>query len=368
LHLAEENTVMKHFITGMRPLAIIAGCAFTAGGLFILLGDAVFTPRAWTTYQWLTILTVFGTICAGHLVGHSWRNRRPLAVVGFAVIFTAGTLLVVYQSAGRQAETIGNKAAASEHRNALISSKLEQRDKAIADLDALKLRIAAEIEGWPDARGRSTKAKGCGTDCRGFERQRDATQEQIDRLQREVADLGPPVTVNAQADYAAQLVALLGGDLNKWKGGLLLFMPFLTTMFFEIGIITALGYAFEHRPRSDRRVLVETPSDSPKVVVPSNPVKIRPDCTDRPDDRPDGGSPVNPRLPKPDRPEGRREEVLAALLTDLAIGRKFPSQRKISETYNVKRSTLCDWMGAWEGEGLIPARVKTGRCKSLVGA
>jgi hypothetical protein len=359
---------MKHFITGMRPLAIIAGCAFTAGGLFILLGDAVFTPRAWTTYQWLTILTVFGTICAGHLVGHSWRNRRPLAVVGFAVIFTAGTLLVVYQSAGRQAETIGNKAAASEHRNALIASKLEQRDKAVMELDAIKLRIEAEEAGWPDANGRKKKAPGCGTDCRSLKADRDLTQGQIDRLQREVADLGPPVTVNAQADYAAQLVALLGGDLNKWKGGLLLFMPFLTTMFFEIGIITALGYAFEHRPRSDRRVLVETPSDSPKVVVPSNPVKIRPDCTDRPDDRPDGGSPVNPRLPKPDRPEGRREEVLAALLTDLAIGRKFPSQRKISETYNVKRSTLCDWMGAWEGEGLIPARVKTGRCKSLVGA
>jgi hypothetical protein len=351
---------MKHVITGMRPLAIIAGCAFTAGGLFILLGDAVFTPRAWTTYQWLTILTVFGTICAGHLVGHSWRNRRPLAVVGFAVIFTAGTLLVVYQSAGRQAETIGNKAAASEHRNALITSKLEQRDKAIADLDALKLRIAAEIEGWPDARGRSTKAKGCGTDCRGFERQRDATQEQIDRLQREVADLGPPVTVNAQADYAAQLVALLGGDLNKWKGGLLLFMPFLTTMFFEIGIITALGYAFEHRPRSDRRALVETPADSPEVVVPS--------VRDRPDRPSGGGSPVNPRLPKPDRPSSRREEVLAAINTELALGRKFPRQSDLCDKFNVARSTMSDWLGDAEREGLIPARVKTGRCKSLVGA
>jgi hypothetical protein len=351
---------MKHFITGMRPLAIIAGCAFTAGGLFILLGDAVFTPRAWTTYQWLTILTVFGTICAGHLVGHSWRNRRPLAVVGFAVIFTAGTLLVVYQSAGRQAETIGNKAAASEHRNALISSKMEQRDKAVMELDAIKLRIEAEEAGWPDANGRKKKAPGCGTDCRSLKADRDLTQGQIDRLQREVAELGPPVTVNAQADYAAQLVALLGGDLNKWKGGLLLFMPFLTTMFFEIGIITALGYAFEHRPRSDPRVLVKTPSDSPEVVVPS--------VRDRPDDRPDGGSPVNPRLPPPDRPEGRREEVLAALLTDLAIGRKFPSQRTICETHNVPRSTLSDWFRQWDQEGLIPARVKTGRCKSLVGA
>jgi hypothetical protein len=347
----------------LRPLAIVAGVASTVGGLFILLGDAVFTPMAWTNYQWLTIITVFCTICAGHLVGHSWRNRRPLAVVGFAAVFVAGTLLVVYQSAGRQAETIGNKAAASEHRNALIASKLEQRDKAITDLDALKLRIAAEIEGWPDARGQPTKAKGCGTTCRGFEHQRDATQAQIDRLQREVGELGPPVTVNAQADYAAQLVALLGGDVNKWRGGLLLLMPFLTTMFFEGCIIVAFGYGFSHRPRSDPRVLVETPVNQSEVVVPS---VRRPESGKDINDLPPDGSANRPNEPKPrpDRPESRKDEVLASILTDIGLGRSFPSQRSLCETHAVPRSTMSDWLKEWQKEGLIN-RSKVGRCKVL---
>jgi hypothetical protein len=353
---------MKHLITGMRPLAIIAGCAFTAGGLFLLLGEVARTPSAWTTYHWLTILTVFGTVCAGHLVGSAWRDGRYLAVVGFSVIFTAGTLLVVYQSVGRQAETTGTKVNSAEQLNKLIASKFGELDITKSALADAQLRVSDEMAG----RGLSKKP-GCKSICQDWQKRANDLQATVTKLETEITKLGAPVPVAPDAEYMASFASVFGADFEKAKAALQLMKPFLLTFFFEIGIVASFGHGFQHRARSDPRALVETPPDSPEVVSPSNPVKNPSGL--RGSDRPSGGgSPVNPRLPPPDRPEGRREEVLAALLTDLAIGRKFPSQRTICETHNVKRSTLSDWLRTWEEEELIPARVKTGRCKSLVGA
>jgi hypothetical protein len=127
--------------------------------------------------------------------------------------------------------------------------------------------------------------------------------------------------------------------------------------------VASFGHGFGHRRRTpaDPRLLVETPADSPEVVVPSH----RPIVPTVEDDEENGGTVVDRPKPRPDTPEGRREQVLAALLTDLAMGRTFPKQRALCETYNVPRSTMSNWLIAWQEDGVIPARQKIGRCKVL---
>jgi hypothetical protein len=214
--------------TPKRGLAIAAGLVFTVGAIVIIFGETIRHPSQWTAYHLVTLITIGGTIAVGHLVGSAVRAGGVggwLAALGFCALFLSGTGLVVYQSLGRQAEAAGNKEASAEHRNALIASKLGQRDKALQDLDDHKQRIAAEVAGWPNAKGKATKVPGCGPDCRGFERQRDAAQALIDRLEREIADLGPQVEV--------------APELRE--------VHVLRTMFFEFGSIVAFAFGFGHR-------------------------------------------------------------------------------------------------------------------------
>jgi hypothetical protein len=214
--------------TWERLLAIIAGLVFTAGAVAIIFGATLRHPSEWTVYHFVTLVTIGGTIVVGHLIGSAVRAggwNGWLTAIGFGILFLAGSGLVIYQSLGRQAEAAGNKVASAEHRNALIASKLQQRDKALQDLDDHKQRIAAEVAGWPNAKGKATKTPGCGPDCRGFERQRDTAQALIDRLEREIADLGPQVEVVP--------------ELRE--------VQVLRTMFFEFGSIVAFAFGFGHR-------------------------------------------------------------------------------------------------------------------------
>lgn len=81
-----------------------------------------------------------------------------------------------------------------------------------------------------------------------------------------------------------------------------------------------------------------------------------------------GGGPSLPRPTPPKGDGGRREEVLARLLTDLGCKRAFPSQRELCDQYGVARSTMSDWLKEWEAAGLIPARRVVGRSKALASA
>jgi DNA-binding FadR family transcriptional regulator len=61
----------------------------------------------------------------------------------------------------------------------------------------------------------------------------------------------------------------------------------------------------------------------------------------------------------------QRDAVLAAIRAELAAGRAFPSQRALCAAYGVPRSTMSDWLGAWEAAGQVPPRRITGRTKRL---
>lgn len=228
---------MQTNTTQGRALAIAAGCAFTAGGLTILMGDALLRPQDWTTYHVLTVLTVFGTIAAGHLMADAARARQALAVIGFLMLFLAGTALVVYQSVGRQAELTDTKANTAEARNADIATKradIATARQRLADADKM-----VEIE---------TRKGGCGTNCKDWKQRAAEVRSHLKTLETEIAALGAPAPVAPKAEKMAAVAALFGANEAKARAALTLIEPFLWTLFFEIGSIVSLGFAFRHRP------------------------------------------------------------------------------------------------------------------------
>lgn len=253
---------MQHISHG-RILAMVAGMAFTVGSLVILMGDVITNPRAWEQYHVLTILTVFGVICAGHLMATAGSARHFLAALGFGVLFVAGTSLVVYNSVGRQAEVSDAKALSAEATNKALAEKHGELAKARQRFDDANVYADKEMTG-----------ERCGPRCKDWKLRATEVGSHISALEAEIAALGPAKPVNPKASRMAQIVALFGADEVKAKAALTLLEPFLWTLFFELGAIVSLGFAF----RSDS--LVARNDNQPAVVdaEPLPPVRmIEPD-------------------------------------------------------------------------------------------
>ena len=236
-----------------RFLAGVAGCAFAAGGLTILLGSDLTSPQDWQASQWLTILTVFGTIAAGHLMVDAARARHLFATLGFLVLFLSGTGLVVYSSVGRQVETAGTTTLSVEDNNTKIADKTEDLKAARARRDYADRAADREMTG-----------QRCGQRCKDWKQNSKDITVVILQLEAEIAALGPQKPVNAQAAAMADMAALFGAD-NKARtvAVLLLIIPFLKTLFFEVGAIVSLGFAFR---QSKRPVLVAANDQLPSQI------------------------------------------------------------------------------------------------------
>lgn len=261
-----------------RLLAGVAGCAFAAGGLTILLGSDLTSPQDWQASQWLTILTVFGTIAAGHLMVDAARARHLFATLGFLVLFLSGTGLVVYSSVGRQVETAGTTTLSVEDNNTKIADKTEDLKAARARRDYADRAADREMTG-----------QRCGQRCRDWKQNSKDITVVILQLEAEIAALGPQKPVNAQAAAMADMAALFGAD-NKARtvAVLLLIIPFLKTLFFEVGAIVSLGFAFRQGKR--------------QVLVAAN------DCPSLADNR-QTSFPVEFQLPEPpEPPKGKRRK------------------------------------------------------------
>jgi len=236
-----------------RLLAGVAGCAFAAGGLTILLGSDLTSPQDWQASQWLTILTVFGTIAAGHLMVDAARARHLFATLGFLVLFLSGTGLVVYSSVGRQVETAGTTTLSVEDNNTKIADKTEDLKAARARRDYADRAADREMTG-----------QRCGQRCKDWKTNAKDIGVVIKQLESEIAALGPQKPVNAQAAAMADMAALFGAD-NKARtvAVLLLIIPFLKTLFFEVGAIVSLGFAFR---QGKRPVLVAANDQLPSQI------------------------------------------------------------------------------------------------------
>jgi len=230
---------MQHNTPTGRLLAITAGVAFSVGGLVILMGSALTRPMEWTQYHVLTILTVFGTIAAGHLLAGAWKARHILAAVGFLVLFMAGTALVVYQSVGRQAETSDTNKLSVEARNAAIASKHDD----LRDAKARQRHATAKAD-------QEMTGERCGGRCKDWRTNATDIGNTIAALEAEIAALGPQKPVEPKSAKMAEVAALFGFDRAKSQAALMLIEPFLWTLFFEVGSIVSLGFAFRDGVRT----------------------------------------------------------------------------------------------------------------------
>lgn len=249
---------MAQHITG-RLLALAAGSAFVVGSLVILLGDVLLNPTAWSRYHVLTLLMVGGTIAAGHLIGTATRARSVFAAAGFAVLFIAGTALVVIQSVGRQAETtetatltvtahndeiVRLKAQAQDLRQTLSYARPDRNRECIGAPDPLPPK------GWPECRRKRASVA--------------AIEEQLAKAETRLSSLGAPAPVAPKADKVAEVLALFGANRDAAKAGFQLLEPFLWTLFFEIGAIVSLGFAFRH----GSRVVTRAGNDNDRARAP----------------------------------------------------------------------------------------------------
>jgi hypothetical protein len=229
-----------------RALALVAGAAFTGGALTILLGPALLKPWEWTSYHVLTVLAVFGTTAAGHLLAEA-GFKNPLAAFGFLVLFIGGTGLVVANSIGRQATTFEENALSAEAANKAIADKT-------ADLEQARARKA-----YADAQvQKETGRRGCGRNCRDWQRNSKDVAIVIAQLEKEIAALGPKKPVNAKAERMAEMAALFGVNKAKAKAMYVLLEPLLNCLFYELGSIVSLGFAF----RKGKRPVLVAANDS----------------------------------------------------------------------------------------------------------
>jgi hypothetical protein len=343
---------MKHYSTSGRALAIVAGVAFTYGGLRIILGDTLTDPSKWTTSVQLTVLMVFGTIAAGHLMRDAARSRHLFAALGFLVLFLAGTGLVVFNSVGRQAEatmlTVSQADDAAERRVAVKA--------ALARAEAMLATAQADL-------ARECKT-GRGRRCEGIQATIAVYEAATRGHKADLEKIGPPKPVNAKAAEGAKIAALFGADEAKAKAALLLLEPFLWTLFYEVGSIVSLGFAFGHRPtvRQSIRPSDQTPdvseatrqTASPEAQATNVLAFIRP--TESNDD--------DPTTPTKRPRTWKRDEVIADLVGRLERREQFPSQRTLAAFYGVPTSTLSDWLRDAEAEGVLH-RIKEGRRKAV---
>jgi hypothetical protein len=222
-----------------RALAIIAGCALAAGGLTILLDKDLLKPLLWTSAHWLTILMVFGTIAAGHLMVDAARARHLFSTIGFLALFLSGTGLVVYSSVGRQVEAQGTTTLSVEDANKKIVEKSADLESAKARRDYAESQVQKTMTG-----------SYCGRGCKDWKQNAKDVGVVVKQLEDEIAALGPQKPANGQAQAMADILQLfhVPGTQEQIVSALTLLIPFAKTIFFEIGSIVSLGFAF--RPRS----------------------------------------------------------------------------------------------------------------------
>lgn len=348
---------MTTITTGGRTLAIAAGAAFTFGGLRIILGDALTDPSRWTTSVQLTALMVFGTIAAGHLMRDAWQAMHRGAALGFLVLFLAGTGLVVFNSVGRQAEATmltASQADDAAERRVATKATLGRAETMLAEAQA---NLARECK-----TGRGKRCEGIAATIAVYEA---AVKGHVADLEK----IGPAKPVNAKAAEGAKIAALLGADETKAKAALMLIEPFLWTLFFEVGSIVSLGFAFRHHP-AIRGTRATATRETVAERKPVNPAEQSDFCTDDIDAARKLGIGGEPGTGNWGNGGGwrvySRAEALLDVTRRLASGETIAAQSELASAWGVDKATVSKWLKRWRADGLIPAAQRIGRCHRLV--
>lgn len=362
---------MKTHTTG-RWMALAAAVLGVIGALAILCQDAIFSGT-WTLQHGLIPVIMAIQILTAHSFLTACRLRRFLSAAGFLIVASAGTWGLLYTSVGKQSEVAATSDAAAEDVNNRRADLLKRLAANQDMLDGARQKLADEC-----GTGKGRKCEGKAATVKVYD---DAVKGVIADLEK----IGPAKPVAPRAEKMAELIAALrGADKDHVKRVLVLIEPFTYAMICELAALVGFGFFFGHRPAlvPNAPAAAAEPSarDSAQTGLPYVPGAALPDLAGPPDDpdQPDGpGGVTSPNGPAPKAPKdsprlvvhtnrsNRKGEVLAALLTDQALGRSYSSQREAAERFNLPASTFSDWLKEWERDGVLPARKSIGRCKVL---
>lgn len=246
-------------LTTARGLALALGVAASIGGAYILLKEDVVAGR-WSDSFVLVPLMLGIAVVAGHLASKALRDRSFFAAIGFALAFTLGTALTVYQSVSKQAATTDAKAletvASNKNRGMVEAMLLDAQNRYKQALDQAD-------------KARSTG--GCGRVCLDWSTRALEVDARVRELQAELRSMDPAKPVAAGPERVAQVIHVLTGiDSRRVKALLVLVEPFAFSLLFELTAISAFGYGFggHRRPVRAANENVET---QPTHVEPEPP-------------------------------------------------------------------------------------------------
>lgn len=372
-----------------RLAATVCALALGAGGTSLLFGDVIFngctavdqaTAAAqalqgqcvpFTQKHFQTICIVLATTMAWMAMTHHGKNRNWIAALGFLVLAASGSLVIVWNSLGRQTE--GQMMSEAVH-NKAVGEEADLKTQIVAE----RTKVAEKRQAADDA---CKNRKPEHNKCAGPRATQKVYENSLAGLEARLKVLAPPKPADANAEALGKLADEIGKDGKKAKALSLLVMPYFITVLFEFGFTLALHAVFApSRRRKATKAKVEP--DRPALPAPTTlgavtdaelselrEAFVTPDRPDIAGDRKNPGGGTRTVRPKPDRPSsgGRlnKQETLQYVLTELALRRTIPSQDALAGLSRRPKQTVSDWLRDWERDKLIPARTQAGRCKSL---
>lgn len=238
-----------------RSLATASGAVATAAAIGLLVADAVHSGT-WTAEHAFVPVVVLLTVAGGHLATAALRERRPIAAIGFALVFLLGTAVTVTNGIGRLSEGSETKAATALSANAAIDAKKAE----IAD--ARQRLATAHANAEREMRG------SCGPRCRDWRQRADEVASHLAILEVQLSKLGGHRPVHVKAEKVGQLAALLGLDGQRVRDGFGLIEPLLLPLLLELAAIAGLGFGLGHRAEAPSSAPAQAPAE---VAEPSPP-------------------------------------------------------------------------------------------------
>ena len=367
-------------LVASRLTAFVAGCIFVACAAAVLFKDVVLHGAPITLDHLLTAGVLSGTLLVGKLLMVAWKGRHWLAIGGFTVLFAVGTVLIVYQSSGKQAEDTFQSQANADFAETERARTAPLLEKAQAMLDGTAKKLTDDcVEG--------KKGK---THCDGLRTSLAVYTAAVDGHNAKLDKLGPPRTVAPEAENFANLAEVFGANKDMVKAGAVLVVPFIRTMLFELGALWCFGFAFRPLPRSvskpatqEADTKADTKAEEPRQPLsPAEQSDFGGNGVDEARQLGIGGEPGagnwgnsgNGGGSKP--PKGgnggkrilSRGEAMLDVTRRLASGETVDAYQMLADEWGVNKSTVSKWMKRWREDGLAPSAQRVGRCHRLVAA
>jgi len=123
--------------------------------------------------------------------------------------------------------------------SAQVEADAEARTRATKGLSEAEVMLA-------DSQRKLAKecASGKGKRCDGIAATVSVYEAAVKGHKAELERLGPARVAVPEAKRAGELAAVFGADPSKIEAAMILVIPFLTTVFLELGAIICLGYGF----------------------------------------------------------------------------------------------------------------------------